>query len=232
MPNKSLKLYHCRGSRSIRVLWTLKELDLNNYELITMPFPPRFAVKDYVKINPLGTVPYFIDTEAGVSMTESCAIPVYLCEKYGDDKTKGRLLVRPEEKDYGAYLNWLAYADATLTFPITLKMRYQFLEPHKGFQQVGVDYEKWHLARCRLLEAAFADGRAFLCHDRFTLADVCVGTGICIGHTMGIKYPPLIEKYMERMKARPAYRAALEEENKSFEDFEISGGHLKPKSAL
>jgi glutathione S-transferase len=51
----SLKLYHCRNTRSLRPLWTLEEMGFA-YELETMPFPPRQLRKDYLRINPLGTV--------------------------------------------------------------------------------------------------------------------------------------------------------------------------------
>ena len=41
----SIRLYHCPGARSLRVLWALRELQLVDYNLITMPFPPRFTLK-------------------------------------------------------------------------------------------------------------------------------------------------------------------------------------------
>ena len=54
-----MKLYHCSNARSLRPLWTLEELDLE-YELVTMEFPPRHKYPNYLKINPLGTVPTFV----------------------------------------------------------------------------------------------------------------------------------------------------------------------------
>ena len=55
-----MKLYHCRNSRSVRPMWALEELGLS-YDLVVMPFPPRFEYEGYLDINPLGTVPTFID---------------------------------------------------------------------------------------------------------------------------------------------------------------------------
>ena len=49
-------LYHCPGARSMRPLWTLEEMGLE-YELVTLPFPPRLLQRDYLEVNPLGTVP-------------------------------------------------------------------------------------------------------------------------------------------------------------------------------
>ena len=71
----NIKLYHCHGARSMRPLWTLEEMGLD-YELITMPFPPRYLHREYLEINPLGTVPCMNDGD--VHMTESAGISQYL----------------------------------------------------------------------------------------------------------------------------------------------------------
>ena len=36
--------------------------------------------------------------------------------------------MKPSEPDWPAYLNWIAHADATLTFPQTVVLRYTFQE--------------------------------------------------------------------------------------------------------
>jgi glutathione S-transferase len=51
------------------------------YELKTLPFPPRILQKGYLEINPLGTVPYLIDGDT--RMTESSAMCHYFVERYG-----------------------------------------------------------------------------------------------------------------------------------------------------
>jgi len=66
-----LKLWHCSDARSLRCLWTLEEIGYKNYELVTMPFPPRVFYKDFLKTNPLGTIPFF-EGRDGLQMTESC----------------------------------------------------------------------------------------------------------------------------------------------------------------
>ena len=94
-----LTLYHCENSRSLRCLWTFKELRLRpdvDYKLVVMPFPPRQLYKPYLKVNPLGTVPFL--TDGKVRMTESCAIPQYVVHRCGGPQSA--LAVRPEEPDY------------------------------------------------------------------------------------------------------------------------------------
>jgi len=73
-------LYHCDGARSFRPLWMLEEMGLA-YELKMLPFPPRVFAKDYLALNPLGTIPLMIDGDT--KMTESAGICHYLGVKYG-----------------------------------------------------------------------------------------------------------------------------------------------------
>jgi glutathione S-transferase len=116
-----ITLYHCEAARSFRPLWMLEELSLT-YELKMLPFPPRVLAKDYLALNPLGTIPFMKDGET--RMTESSGICHYLATKYGPTP----LVVGLDEPAYGAFLNWMYFSDATLTFPQTLVLRYGQLE--------------------------------------------------------------------------------------------------------
>ena len=97
-----LTLYHCADARSFRPLWAMEELGLT-YQLRMLPFPPRFLARDYLAINPLGTVPTLIDDDQ--RMTESAAIIQYLAARHG----RGKLDVAADDARYGAYLNWLHF---------------------------------------------------------------------------------------------------------------------------
>ena len=135
-----ITLYHCDAARSFRPLWMLEELNLT-YELKMLPFPPRVLAKDYLALNPLGTIPFMKDGET--RMTESSGICHYLATKYGPTP----LVVGLDEPAYGAFLNWMYFSDATLTFPQTLVLRYGQLEPEERRNpQVVADYTKWFLA--------------------------------------------------------------------------------------
>ena len=112
-----LELYHCVDARSFRALWALEEMELA-YRLHLMPFPPRILQPDYLEQNPLGTIPLLIDDD--VRMTESAAIPQYLATRYGPTP----LAVSANEHDYGLWLDWLHRSEATLTFPLTIVLRY------------------------------------------------------------------------------------------------------------
>jgi len=202
-----MKLYHCSNARSLRPLWALEEMGLE-YELINMTFPPRFTYEGYLDLNPLGTVPTFIDGD--LTMTESSGICHYLVNKYGPTS----LGMTVDEPEYGDYLNWLYRSDATLTFPQTLVLRYSLLEPEERRQpQVVEDYGKWYLARLRSVETAI-EGKEFLCADRFTIADITIAYALFLGASLGLdeRYKPNCKRYLENMTKRPGFITAQEKQ--------------------
>lgn len=198
----SLVLYHCFDARSLRVLWALYEMRLS-HTLINLPFPPRVFEKSFLQENPLGTVPLLKD--GPVRMTESSAICLYLAERYCPT-----LLVPPDHERRALFLNLLFQSDATFTFPLALMLRYTQMEAHRGLQVVGEDYRKWFLARIRALEPLLDGGGSYLCGQAFTVADICVGYALYLGHTLGLSadYATPTRLYLERLMARPAFLAA------------------------
>ena len=161
------------------------------------------ADREVVEGNPLGTVPYFVDGD--VRMTESSGICHYLVERYGPTS----LRVDPSDPEYGAYLNWLYYSDATLTFPQTLFLRYTRLEPEeRRVPQVAEDYRRWFLGRLRAVESA-CEGREFLVAGRLTIADIAVGYGLHLAASLGIdELGPNARRYFEGLQEIPSYQRA------------------------
>jgi glutathione S-transferase len=201
----TMKLYHCKGARSVRPLWTLEEMGLD-YELESMPFPPRTRREAYTDINPVGTVPFFVDGD--LEMTESAGIAQYLVDTYGPTT----LRLKPGDADYGSYLNWLHRSDATLTFPQTIVLRYTQLEPEeRRLKQAVDDYTQWFFSRLKTVERATAD-REYLCAGRFTIADICVGYALYLADTLGLRggFKPNTERYYAGLSQRPAFRRVIE----------------------
>lgn len=207
-----LTLYHCINARSFRPLWALCEMGLD-FELKMLPFPPRYLAREYLEVNPLGTIPLLIDGET--RMTESAAICHYLATRYGPSP----LAVGVNEADYGAYLNWLVFGEATLTFPQTLVLRYTRLEPEeRRSAQVAEDYERWFLGRLRAVEAEAARAET-LCAGRFTMADISVGYAVMLAEEIGLgdKLPALVTDYWLRLKGRPGFQQALHAQQRAAE---------------
>lgn len=196
-----IELWHCPDARSFRPLWALEELGLP-YELHLLPFPPRVRQPEYLEVNPLGTIPAMRDGET--FMTESAAIVQYLVSRYGPSD----LAVPADDPAYGAWLNWLHFGEATLTFPQTLVLRYRQFEPGKA-EVVADDYAKWFLSRLRHVDRALEKGD-WLCAGRFTAADISVGYALLLAHALKLddRMSPAIKSYWQRLKSRPAFLAA------------------------
>jgi glutathione S-transferase len=206
--NQVITLYHCQAARSFRPLWMLEELGLA-YDLKMLPFPPRVFAKEYMAVNPLGTVPYLIDGET--RMTESTGICHYLGTRYGPTP----LVVGVEEPAYGAFLNWMYFSDATLTFPQTLVLRYGRLEPEeRRSPQVAADYAKWFFGRLRAVEKATETSEA-LCGGRFTAADIAIGYALRLADSIGLAkdFGPHVAAYWQRLQARDGFKRAVAAED-------------------
>ena len=199
----TIALYHCRDARSFRALWTLEEIGAP-YELKLLPFPPRFRAREYLDLNPMGTIPLMIDGET--RMTESAAICQYLADRYAGPP----LSVLPTEPGYGAYLNALHFGEATLTFPQTIALRYGQLEAaERRLPQAVADYERWTLARMRAFET-WLGGADFAAAERFTVADISICYALMMTQYIDIwtKVPEGLRAYFERLSARPAFGRA------------------------
>lgn len=195
-------LYHCADARSFRALWALEELGLP-YELKLLPFPPRMRQPEYLEVNPLGTIPFLVDGDT--RMSESAAIAQYLATRDGPTP----LSVQPGEASYGAWLNWLHFGEATLTFPQTLVLRYRTFEPGRA-EAAADDYERWFFARLKGLDRALADGRDWLCAGRFTAADISVGYALLLARSLKIDsgFPPAVAAYWDRLRERDGFKRA------------------------
>lgn len=202
-----ITLYHCVAARSFRPLWALEELGLA-YQLNMLAFPPRVANKDYLQINPLGTVPLLCD--GAVRMTESAAICHYLGEKYGP----ATLTVPAEDPDFGPFLNWLHFGEATLTFPQTIVLRYErFESAERRLPQAASDYRRWFLGRLRTLEPVLSE-QGGICADRFTMADISIGYALLLAEYLGLEpeFPASVRSYWRQLKERDGFRRAREAE--------------------
>jgi glutathione S-transferase len=206
-------LWHCLDARSFRALWALEEIGLP-YRLEMLPFPPRFLAREYLAINPLGTIPLMIDGE--IRMTESAAICQYLADRYAGPP----LAVGREETAYAAYLNALHFGEATLTFPQTIVLRYGQMEPpERRLPQAVTDYARWTLGRFRAFEEMFAEAE-YACAGRFTMADISIGYAIMLSRYAGLadELPEATRRYFDRLAERPAFLAAKAAQRLAWEE--------------
>jgi glutathione S-transferase len=220
-----ITLYHCSDARSLRPLWTLEELGLP-YELKMLPFPPRFREPNYMALNPLGTIPLLLDGD--VRMTESAAICQYLVTRYGPTT----LTVTPDEPGYGTFLNALHFGEATLTFPLTLVLRYgRFEPPDRRSPQIVADYSRWFLVRLRAF-AGLLESHDYVSANRFTVADISVAYSLLLAGKLGLheQFPPVMTSYWQRLRDREGYRRADAAQIKATAEQKVDLTDFKPSA--
>ena len=196
-----VKVYFAPFARSLRILWTLEELNAP-YEPVRVQFPPRLAQPDYLHINPLGQIPTLIDGD--VKLFESVGACEYVNETNGGD-----LAIAPGQPGRADYLQWLWYGEATLMPPLGAMVRQSF-GPEEGRNAAALAEAKASLLERLGLVEARLEGRQYLAGDRFTLADISVAYCLNLGGMLRLAddYGPNVSAYFERMKARPAFQAA------------------------
>ena len=199
-------LYHCPDARSLRCLWAAEEAGMA-IDLRLLPFPPRAFAPEYRAVNPLMTVPGWV--EDGLLLTESAAI----CERIAE---RTPLELRRDEADYWTYRNWLHRSDATLTFPLAIMIRYTRVEPQeRRLAQAVEDYKAFFGGRAKSVEAALADGRDWLVAGRFTIADIVIGYAAFLATTLGAEdlLGEATTAWLARCTEREGFMRARERQN-------------------
>lgn len=184
-------------SRGQIVRWALHEVDAD-YEQVLVDWADKPAA--FIAANPMGKVPTLIHHSAfgDQVVTESAAICAYLAQV----QPQAGLL--PRETELASYLRWMFFAAGPLEQAI-LAHTLGF-EPEDERQQAVAGFGSFERT-LDTLEGHLKD-HTFVCGDRFTMADVYVGSHVDWGLTFGtLPKRPAFLAYAERCQARTAYQA-------------------------
>eukprot|EP00927_Polykrikos_kofoidii_P011160 TRINITY_DN14709_c0_g1_i1.p1 TRINITY_DN14709_c0_g1~~TRINITY_DN14709_c0_g1_i1.p1 ORF type:complete len:233 (+),score=46.24 TRINITY_DN14709_c0_g1_i1:120-818(+) len=213
-----MKLWHHFPFRSIRCMWLVHELGIED-DIEVVPFFPRFgergasveAMEKFKRdVHFHGTVPALqVDDGTGGQqlLRESGAICVYLAER------SGRLIPAAGTPERAAFLNWIFYATSTAD---------EYLEPlywqvvHKKEEDRDTVVVDRSVAKFK----EFADyfdkhlgNKEYVCGD-FSAADCVLGYSIWwanhCGKSIGLlKDYPKLTAYCERVTAREGFTRCL-----------------------
>lgn len=195
-----LTLFHAPQTRSTGVLILLEELGAE-YRLQLLDFQAGEHRKpEYLAVNPMGKVPAIRHGDAVV--TEQVAIYLYLADAY----PQAGLAPPIGDPLRGPYLRWTAFYGSC--FEPALVDRSQQRDPAPRATSPYGDFDT-------MLGALLAqlDRGPWLLGERYTAADVLWGTALR-WTTMFKLVPstPVIERYVERVNARPAVARGREKD--------------------
>lgn len=198
-----LTLYHAAPSRSSIARWMLEEIG-EPYDVHVLNLPKgEHLSPEYKAINPMGKVPALRHGEA--IMTESAAICTYLADAF----PAAGLSMPIGSPERAPYLKWLFFAPGCIEPAMMDRAFPRKEEAPRGSIGYG-DFD-----RVMAVTARGVDPGPYLMGERFTAADVVVGSNIRWGLIFKlVPDRPEFLRYVARLEARPALQrtVALDEE--------------------
>jgi glutathione S-transferase len=198
-----MKLYYVPMTRSNRPRWLLEELGAP-YEIVRLDIGAKENRRaEYLALNPLGHVPTLVDGD--VVIFETLAICLYLADKFYE---RG-LAPSSESPERAAYLQWTIFAVVSAEKAVE-----QFHEHTLVLAEEDRQPRVAEKARARfhdladVVQAGLGD-REYLVGNRFTTADLMMGSVLTWGRMLGLLADhPLLEAYAKKQIGRPAAKRA------------------------
>jgi glutathione S-transferase len=182
----------------------LEEMGLP-YEVRPVDFPRHHADEEFMRLNPVGSIPVL--TDGDVVISESIAIIEYLVAHYGPTV----LAPEPSEVSFPSYLQYLHFGEASLAGPMTVVAYSWFMGPENQKENPGVEAARTIFrSRLRAVEKRLED-QAYIAGSAFTAADISVAFALELGQALRAveAHVPVVQEYLARCRSRPAFRRAL-----------------------
>ena len=188
-----LVFYTNPQSRGRIVRWMLEEVGAD-YRTEVLGYADSMKGEAYLAINPMGKVPAIV--HGGKVVTECAAICAYLAEAF---PSAG---LAPTEDERADYYRWLFFAAGPLEQAVTNNFAKFEVTPE---QERSFGYGNYETA-VNVLEKAVS-ARPYIAGDRFTAADVYVGSAVGWGVLFGTlpKRQAFVD-YHARLASRAAYQ--------------------------
>jgi glutathione S-transferase len=192
-----LKLYEFPPTRSIRVRWTLQEMQLD-FESILINLPAsEHRAAEFLKINPAAKIPVLVDGD--LVLIESVAIVLYLADKYPEKGfTPASVAAR------GLMTQWLLFAATELEQPLWRIARHARLYPAARRIAAEIPNARQDFQEMAQVLDAHLKDRPFVVGQQATVADFVVAYTLDWANELELLAPfPRLRTYFEAMYARP-----------------------------
>ena len=183
-------------SRGQIVRWMLEEVGAP-YETRILGYDGAMQSADYLTVNPMGKVPAIVHD--GQVVTECAAICAYLAGAFPDAD------LAPHAGERAAFLRWMFFAAGPVEQAVVNKAMGWVPEDPGRERMLG--YRSYE----RMVDvlAAHVGSHNFVCGDRFTAADVYVGSQVLWGVEFGtLPKRDEFAAYADRLRTREPYQRA------------------------
>jgi len=192
--SSDLILYTNPQSRGRIVRWMLEEIG-QPYETEIVPYD-QMKSERYLAVNPMGKVPAIKHKDHVV--TEGAAICAYLADQF---PAAG---LGPRDHEKADYYRWFFYAAGPLEAAVSNQAMGWTPTPERERMFGYGNFERV----IAVLDELFSL-RDYVCGDRFTAADVYIGSQIMFPMQFGmLPERDSFTRYRDRLQAREAYRRA------------------------
>ncbi len=203
-----ITLYGAAQTRSFRVLWALEEANLNyDYRQVEIGHKSEKGTQaeNYRQLNFQGKVPCIIHD--GIVMNESAAIINYIAQ------LKPEINLIPKDLKIRAYYDELCFfIMSDFEQALWTVTKHQKLIP-KDLQVPDIrKVADWEFARSVSALQNYISNKEFAVGDNFTMADILISHTLRWAVAYQFEIPQNLNKYMNKMFERPAYKSALQKE--------------------
>ncbi len=189
-----LTLYTNPMSRGRIARWMLEEVGAA-YDVVALDYAGAMKTPEFLGLNPMGKVPAIV--HRGQVVTETAAICAYLADAFPDAG------LGPRGDERAPYHRWLFFAAGPVEQAIVNKRLGTSTEGNERM----TGYGSFELT-VDVLERAVS-AHPYVAGDRFTAADVYVGSHLMWGMMFGsLPKRPAFEEYWGRLATREAHLRA------------------------
>ena len=207
-------LFDPKGSRAWRSHWMLRELGLDEVEMVDVPIdiktgatfkddPAKAA--EFEKLNPNKRMPTLVDKTNGINVFESSAINLYLAKRTGGARAPADLQEDALMTQWAIWVHCYVENDVINMF---------FGDMRKNPEQRSEIVSGCMTSLDRPMKALnkALEGKQFLVGDRFTAADLSVAANILFGGSTVPDFTgfidsdlPNVSTWLKRCQERPSY---------------------------
>jgi glutathione S-transferase len=213
-----ITLYHAPTTRSFRIKWLLKELELPYVERLVDFYGTDRHSPEYRRINPMGSMPAMQDGD--LTLTESGAIINHIIRNHGG----GRFAYPRNSAEEAMVDEWMFWSEGL--FAVHQRMYWDHgigapgcINDIDKVPSVGEYGKRYAIRYAIMVERALRD-------DGFMVGDDLTGADFMLCHPLFLANLenwfadlPRIKAYVDRFAARPAFKAALEDTMLALEKF-------------